>query len=91
MKSSCLKKQARVPGGKTGLVGALVLGGEKGQFISFIETGPALFSSADRVLGGKCAKQINPSPNISILLNILASLNMIAKRCFLRSKHTPTN
>ena len=35
------------PSGKTGLVGALVLGGEKGQFISFIETGPSLFSTAD--------------------------------------------
>ena len=63
MKSSCLKKQARVPGGETGLVGALVLGGEKAQFISFIETGPALFSSADSAeqQKWKCAKQINPS------------------------------
>ena len=74
MKSSCLKKQARVPWGETGLVGALVLGGEKGQFISFIETGPALFSSV--LTGPRNVRNRLILRNISILQNILASLNI---------------
>ena len=74
MKSSCLKKQAKVPWGERGLVGALVLVGEKGQFISFIETGPALFSSV--LTGPRNVRNRLILRNISILQNILASLNI---------------